>query len=49
MSAAVDEDALVGPGVPGLTFTASLCLPLGRAAPYEEITGQVWGSARRAE
>ncbi|WP_084517296.1 helix-turn-helix transcriptional regulator [Microtetraspora niveoalba] len=48
MSAAVDEDALVGLGVPGLTFTASLCLPLGRAARYEEITGQVVAECQKS-
>ncbi|WP_433346613.1 helix-turn-helix transcriptional regulator [Microtetraspora malaysiensis] len=48
MGAAVDEDALAGLGVPGLTFTASLCLPLGRATRYEEIAGQVVAECQKS-
>ncbi|MGW0589956.1 AAA family ATPase [Streptosporangium sp. NPDC002607] len=48
MGEAVDGHALAGLGVPGLTFTASLCLPLGRAVHYEEITGQIVVECQRS-
>ncbi|WP_051864159.1 helix-turn-helix transcriptional regulator [Streptosporangium roseum] len=48
MGEAVDVHALAGLGVPGLTFTASLCFPLGRAVLYEEISGQVVADCRKS-
>ena len=48
MGEAVDVHALAELGVPGLTFTASLCLPLGRAILYEEITGQAVADCRKS-
>ncbi|GLW99503.1 helix-turn-helix transcriptional regulator [Microtetraspora sp. NBRC 16547] len=48
MGEAVDGHTLAGLGVPGLTFTASLCLPLGRAARYEEISGQVVAECQKS-
>ncbi|SNT64215.1 regulatory protein, luxR family [Streptosporangium subroseum] len=48
MGEAVDVYASAGLGVPGLTFTASLCLPLGRAVLYEEITGRVVADCRKS-
>ncbi|MFG3714318.1 ATP-binding protein [Micromonospora sp. NPDC047730] len=41
MGEAVDAHARAGLGVPGLTFTAAVCLPLGRAALCEEIAARV--------
>ncbi|MEU5939991.1 LuxR C-terminal-related transcriptional regulator [Micromonospora sp. NPDC047548] len=41
MGEALDVPAPAGLAVPGLTFTALLCLPLGRAARCEQITRQV--------
>ncbi|MET8910374.1 AAA family ATPase [Micromonospora sp. NPDC004551] len=37
----LDAPALAELGVPGLTFTAGVCLPAGRAAFCEEIAGRV--------
>ncbi|MEH0820817.1 MULTISPECIES: helix-turn-helix transcriptional regulator [unclassified Micromonospora] len=37
----LDVPALAGLGVPGLTFTAGVCLDVGRAALCEEIAGRV--------
>ncbi|MEV0806480.1 LuxR C-terminal-related transcriptional regulator [Micromonospora sp. NPDC050200] len=48
MSEAVDVPALTGLGVPGLTFAASLCFPLARAARCEEITGWVVADCRQS-
>ncbi|MDP9864170.1 MULTISPECIES: helix-turn-helix transcriptional regulator [Streptosporangium] len=48
MGEAVDGHALAELGVPGLTFTASLCFPLGRAARYEEIAGRVVAECRKS-
>ncbi|WP_371782286.1 helix-turn-helix transcriptional regulator [Streptosporangium subroseum] len=48
MGEAVDVHALAELGVPGLTFTASLCLPLGRAILYEEIIGQAVADCRKS-
>ncbi|MEV6864130.1 AAA family ATPase [Streptosporangium subroseum] len=48
MGEAVDVHALAGLGVPGLTFAASLCLPLGRAILYEEITGRAVADCRKS-
>ncbi|MGS2616297.1 AAA family ATPase [Micromonospora sp. LZ34] len=41
MGEAVTAPALAGLGVPGRTFAADLCLPLGRADLAEEITASV--------
>ncbi|MCM0674814.1 AAA family ATPase [Micromonospora phytophila] len=41
MGEAVDADARAGLGVPGRTFAASLCLPLGRPDLAEQITAGV--------
>ncbi|MFC4019096.1 AAA family ATPase [Micromonospora sp. GCM10011542] len=48
MGAAGDGDALAGLGVPGRTFAASLCLPLGRPDLCEEITGGVVADCRNS-
>ncbi|MFG2056828.1 AAA family ATPase [Micromonospora sp. NPDC048930] len=48
MAEAVDEHWRAGLGVPGLTFIASLCLPLGRAAVGEEITGRVVANCQQS-
>ncbi|MFI6795294.1 helix-turn-helix transcriptional regulator [Streptosporangium canum] len=48
MGEAVDVHALAGLGVPGLTFTTSLCFPLGRAVLYEKISGQVVADCRKS-
>ncbi|MFC7646985.1 hypothetical protein ACFQX6_45445 [Streptosporangium lutulentum] len=48
MGEAVDVHAPAGLGVPGLTFIASLCFPLGRAILYEEITGQAVADCRKS-
>ncbi|WP_205801340.1 helix-turn-helix transcriptional regulator [Micromonospora thermarum] len=42
----LDSPALVGLGVPGLTFTAGACLPAGRAALCEEIAARVVADCR---
>ncbi|MFE9201956.1 LuxR C-terminal-related transcriptional regulator [Micromonospora sp. NPDC007230] len=47
MGQAVDEPHRTGLGVPGLTFTASLCFALGRAALGEEITAGVVADCQR--
>ncbi|MCW3839137.1 AAA family ATPase [Micromonospora yasonensis] len=48
MAEAVDGHERAGLGVPGLTFTASLSLMLGRAALAEEITGGVVADCQRS-
>ncbi|MFE9694860.1 LuxR C-terminal-related transcriptional regulator [Micromonospora sp. NPDC005806] len=48
MAEAVDGHERAGLGVPGLTFTATLCLVLGRAALGEEITGGVVADCQRS-
>ncbi|MCW3815938.1 AAA family ATPase [Micromonospora sp. DR5-3] len=47
MAEAVDAHQNAGLGVPGLTFTASLCLALDRAALAEAITGGVMADCQQ--
>ncbi|MFU8872281.1 helix-turn-helix transcriptional regulator [Micromonospora sp. SL4-19] len=48
MGEAVDVYGRAELGVPGLTFTASLCFALGRAALGEEITGGVVAACQQS-
>ncbi|MFS1304053.1 ATP-binding protein [Streptosporangium longisporum] len=48
MDRAVDGHAAEGLGVPGLTFIASLCLPLDRPGRHEEIAGRIVADCQRS-
>ncbi|SCE80992.1 regulatory protein, luxR family [Micromonospora purpureochromogenes] len=48
ISEVLDGPALAGLGVPGLTFTAGVCLPAGRAGRCEEITGRIVAECRQS-